>query len=280
MTPRPQARLVLGFPLAVVALIALLGAWPCDVRADGGCKPNTQQCQTNISCCSRNCAKPTVKHGAALFGICCPAGESVCPTSTALQCVNLSTDENNCGTCGTICTAPNTCGGGGAAGKCGCTPATSCPAGQNCGTAPDGCGGTLNCGTCTAPQTCGGGRTANVCGCTPTTCGAQDCGSIPDGCGGMLDCGPCPTTTTTTAVTTTTTIPASCGTHPAELVCHCGPDGPCQSITCASEQCGNGTFTCGVLQETCSQMCMADSCDPGTCATALCTDCTTGQPCQ
>jgi len=50
-----------------------------------------------------------------------------------------------------------------------CTPLTSCPAGDNCGTIPDGCGGALSCGTCNAPQTCGAGGTANVCA-APTTC--------------------------------------------------------------------------------------------------------------
>jgi hypothetical protein len=35
-----------------------------------------------------------------------------------------------------------------------CTPATACPAGTNCGTISDGCGGTINCGTCAAGQTC------------------------------------------------------------------------------------------------------------------------------
>src|SRR5579859_3218919 len=45
-----------------------------------------------------------------------------------------------------------------------CTPTTCAAKGASCGTIPDGCGGTLTCGTCTAPQTCGGGGTANVCG--------------------------------------------------------------------------------------------------------------------
>jgi len=45
---------------------------------------------------------------------------------------------------------------------------TTCAAqGKNCGTIPDGCGGTLSCGACTAPQTCGGGGVANVCGGAP-----------------------------------------------------------------------------------------------------------------
>jgi hypothetical protein len=45
-----------------------------------------------------------------------------------------------------------------------CTPTTCAAHGANCGSIPDGCGGTLTCGTCTAPQTCGGGGTSNVCG--------------------------------------------------------------------------------------------------------------------
>jgi hypothetical protein len=43
----------------------------------------------------------------------------------------------------------DTCGGGGTAGECGCTPLTAetaCPAGGgNCGTHPDNCGGTYYC---------------------------------------------------------------------------------------------------------------------------------------
>jgi hypothetical protein len=62
---------------------------------------------------------------------------------------------------------PQTCGGGGTANVCGCTP-TSCAAqGKNCGSISDGCGMTLPCGTCQSPNTCGGGGIANVCGCTP-----------------------------------------------------------------------------------------------------------------
>lgn len=76
---------------------------------------------------------------------------------------------------------------------CTCTPTTCAAQGKNCGSIPDGCGGTLNCGTCGSNQTC----TSNVCvaSCTPTTCAAQNrqCGTIPDGCGGTLTCGTCST---------------------------------------------------------------------------------------
>src|SRR5436189_11101 len=78
------------------------------------------------------------------------------------------TIANGCGgtvSCGPACTAPQTCGGGGTANVCGCTPLPSCPSGKNCGTIANGCGGTVSCGSaCSAPQTCGGGGTPNVCG--------------------------------------------------------------------------------------------------------------------
>src|SRR5439155_20781893 len=50
-----------------------------------------------------------------------------------------------------------------------CTPTACAAQGKNCGTIPDGCSGTLTCGSCTAPQTCGGGGVANVCGGTTST---------------------------------------------------------------------------------------------------------------
>ncbi|WP_164017773.1 Ig-like domain-containing protein [Pyxidicoccus trucidator] len=71
-----------------------------------------------------------------------------------------------------------------------CAPTTCAAQGKNCGTIPDGCGGTLSCGTCGAGQAC---SASNVCVCVPTTCAAQNrtCGAMSDGCGGTLDCGTC-----------------------------------------------------------------------------------------
>src|SRR5206468_355790 len=92
------------------------------------------------------------------------------PTTCAAQGKDCGTIADGCGgtlTCG-ACTAPQTCGGAGAANVCGtCTPTTCAAQGKNCGTIADGCGGTLTCGACTAPQTCGAG-VANVCGTAPT----------------------------------------------------------------------------------------------------------------
>ncbi len=46
-----------------------------------------------------------------------------------------------------------------ARGSSSCTPTTCVALGATCGTASDGCGGTLSCGSCTAPQYC----SANAC---------------------------------------------------------------------------------------------------------------------
>jgi len=116
----------------------------------------------------------------------------------------------------------------------GSCPAKTCSSyGFTCGTAADGCGGTLNCGTCSNPQTCGGSGTPNVCGvpaCVPKTCNAlgATCGSVGDGCGGTLACGTC-------------SNPLTCGGSGTPNVC-----GLCFPKTCASQG-----ATCGVVSDGC-----------------------------
>jgi formylglycine-generating enzyme len=65
------------------------------------------------------------------------------------------------------CTAPTTCGGGGARNVCGgdpsCVPSGNACAGLSCGTAADSCGNAVECGNCIAPQECGA-VTENQCG--------------------------------------------------------------------------------------------------------------------
>jgi hypothetical protein len=82
-----------------------------------------------------------------------------------------------------------------------CVPKTECPAGDDCGFAPDGCGGLISCGECDKGEACGVGNppVPNKCGkgtetCTPLTCAAQHktCGPVADGCGDKIDsCGEC-----------------------------------------------------------------------------------------
>ena len=101
-------------------------------------------------------------------------------------------DDGCCGqiNCGT-CSAPDTCGGGGTVGVCGCTPSTCASQGFLCGTAPDNCGGTLNCGTCPTGQSCN--LFYHFCQSGCQTCAGQafNCGTASDGCGGTLRCGKC-----------------------------------------------------------------------------------------
>lgn len=64
-----------------------------------------------------------------------------------------------------------------------CVPGTCESLAKNCGPTPDGCGGTLACGSCPSNQLCGGGGEANVCGgCVPDTCIAHNfkCGTMPE----------------------------------------------------------------------------------------------------
>ena len=68
-----------------------------------------------------------------------------------VQTTKLDSDPANCGTCGNACAAGYSC----SAGVCTCAPTTCAAHGWNCGTAPDGCGGTLNCGTCATGFVCG-----------------------------------------------------------------------------------------------------------------------------
>lgn len=76
--------------------------------------------------------------------------------------------------------------------QCGCTPTTCAAMGAQCGDLPDGCGGTLACGTCPGTETCGGAGVPHKCGCKPKTCAQlAGCGSLDDSCGGSVTCG-CP----------------------------------------------------------------------------------------
>ncbi|HQM09921.1 MAG TPA: hypothetical protein PK140_11025, partial [Polyangiaceae bacterium] len=76
-----------------------------------------------------------------------------------------------------------------------CVPKTCAQLEAECGSAPDGCGGKIDCGECMSGQVCGGGG-PNRCGtsaCFPKSCvqlGAQ-CGYISDGCATAIDCGSC-----------------------------------------------------------------------------------------
>ena len=214
---------------------------------------------------------------------------SCTPKSCADYPGTCGPQDDGCGgvtsSCG-ACQSPEYCGGGGQSpSQCGgnnghlsdggnpCTPATTCPAGQNCGVAADGCGGLINCGTCQNPQTCGGGGAPSQCGgnnginpdgsliCTPTTCAAlgNPCGQQGDGCGGVLTCTQC-------------VLPQTCGGGGAPGKCGgnngVSPDGSliCTPKTCASfpsTTCGPQADGCGGVTSYCNPCAAPDTCGGG-----------------
>jgi hypothetical protein len=140
-----------------------------DGKARCTCKGEGEKCANPAQCCGGQCRS----------GRCtgCPGETVFCDGS----CVDVQTSNQHCGSCENACTLPETCGGGGSSGQCGCTATTCAAQGFDCGDAPDGCGGTLHCGeNCPEEdQTCGGGGTPNVCGClapdSPCEPGTSQC---------------------------------------------------------------------------------------------------------
>ncbi|MDC3953641.1 hypothetical protein [Polyangium jinanense] len=183
---------------------------------NGGSSPcPTGQVSCNDTCvsaddpafgCGTGCTPCNVPHATAacVSGACavgtCNAGFSDCDGLATSGCESdTATDPNNCGACGTVCTAPNampTC----AASMCGvgpCTPGfadcdmmaeTGCE--TNTESDPQHCGGCDS--ACTVFETCTNG------GCEPNPCepGTADCNmDNADGCettlGTLLDCNFC-----------------------------------------------------------------------------------------
>jgi Carboxypeptidase regulatory-like domain/IPT/TIG domain len=93
-----------------------------------------------------------------------------------VQTTKLDSDHANCGACGNACGANESCTGG----ACLCAPTTCAAHSWNCGTAPDGCGGTLSCGTCANGLTCGGDGTPNRCEQPPGPCDLRGGAKIPN----------------------------------------------------------------------------------------------------
>jgi hypothetical protein len=107
-----------------------------------------------------------------------------------------------------------------------CTPDTCEGLGVACGTAPDGCGAQLDCGTCEAEGMDGP--------CVPRACEGR-CGSINDGCGGQVDCGGCDGGYSCESERCVATSCAELGTDPNA----CGGCGPLPIEP--AEQCPCGT---------------------------------------
>lgn len=228
-------------------------------------------CGVGTKACGGKCVPTDVTNGCADVTRCtaCATGETcvggpptTCqcvPESKAVTCskVDCGTVKNNCGQtvdCGTTkCLAPQSCGGGGVANMCGCTPLKHICDGSSCGTFTDSCGNPYSCG-CIKPFSCGGGGVLGQCGCTPTDpCGGgANCGTFSNGCLGNVTC--------------TCASPKTCGGGGVAGKCGCPPFDPAAACLEAGQVCGKipdncgGTVSCGTCTAPGYTRCCIDYC--------------------
>lgn len=170
-----------------------------------------------------------------------------------------------------------------------CVPKTCAQLGATCGSAPNGCGGKVTCGSCPAGQACGGGG-LNKCGtgsCAPKGCAqlGASCGWVSDGCSEALDCGNCPPPLTCggtkpnqcgCSAKTCAQLGVSCGAVPdacqGKVECGacasgqtCGGGGianQCGAGTCSAKTCSQLGTSCGLVSDGCSQVLDCGACTP------------------
>jgi hypothetical protein len=173
-------------------------------------------------------------------------------------------------------------------------------AGGACGTAPDGCGGSVSCGTCASNFACvvADGSTEGTCVCVPKSmsaaCGSNTCGTAPDGCGGTVDCGGCSDSTShcnvadggSAGVCCPTQCPPldNCGTvsAPGCPTIHCGTCCPGAPANCLVNS-GQTAGVCECIPRTFSQSCGDNNCgyaSDGCCGTVSCGTCTVPTSCN
>jgi len=97
-------------------------------------------------------------------------GGPTCPFGTTLcfgSCVDTGRDPHNCGGCGHVCAASDSCGGSGVPGVCGCTDDGNACSNKICGNVINNCGQTVSCGTCggTRPTCCTESCVCSTCEC-------------------------------------------------------------------------------------------------------------------
>jgi len=175
-----------------------------------------------------------------------PTNVDACSMCGTGQCIDLSSDPNNCGACGNICAPGASCIGG----ACACGTGSALCSGtcrdlradaQNCGA----CGNV--CGAMKPPLTGGG-----VWACSESQCTIMCTAPLSACAGGCFDL---------------TTDHDNCG--------QCGSS--CNSETCCSGACANtqdDNANCGTCGSTCSGTCESGSCcttpTEGTCTHDLC----------
>ena len=219
---------------------------------------------------------------AALAGcgtnIMCPATYSQC----AGVCIDTQHDPANCGACGTVCTADQSCNAGkcsiscgGGDTLCGTTCSNTMTDPNNCGTCGTACTGGQVCSSGKCTLTCVGGTT--LCGttCVSTQTDPANCGACNNTCptGQVCSSGKCGltcvggTTLCNNNCVNAMSDPSNCGSCGVQ----CTAGQVCTGGAC-SLTCGGGTTLCG---SACANT-QNDSSNCGSCGNA----CPNGQVCS
>lgn len=250
-----------------------------------GTKCGPACCEAGSQCCDNACCQGTC-YGEEL---CCPTGQLVCngaclapgqccvdsdcgpdyacsgnqcvcvpSTSCATAGLNCGSFTDDCGgayDCGT-CAQPQSCGGAGVEGVCGCAPSATCDG--KCGDIEDGCGGILSCGDCLQCQTCSGGVCVNAengVGCAKDACTMLS--SCIDGvCQGGQPI-TCPGDSLNQCVETICDPVSGCSSRATNEGLSCDSD-PCDPGICRNGSCQSNPKPCNECET-----CVAGECVPG-----------------
>jgi len=255
------------------------------VRCGADCCPAGAQC-CDGACCDGTCyggglccpADRLVCAGQCVDGCCssadCPPGWA-CGVETPYQCscvplVTCASSGQRCGPltddCGNVldcgdCEEPETCGGGGTAGTCGCMVTTTCDG--RCGAVTTNCGTALDCGLCAEP--CGGDGDCGLCevcssgACAPAAdglvcvhgCSSGYCEAGQCNLGKAIECppGPVPYIPCNAYQCVPTDLGAICVLMPFDEGGSCPHDDPCQVGICQEGVCVGAPRDCGVCGE-------------------------------
>jgi len=234
-------------------------------HAAGTCNPATGQCSNPAVADGTSCGVFANGVAACTNGVCalsqCSAGFANCDGSTSNGCeVNLTTDVNNCGTCGRACGAGSACVAGS------CIVTNTCVDQVKDGTETDvDCGGGT-CGTCAIGKKCNVNTdcTSNACNAATLTCVSSQCAdNHKDGTETDVDCGG--GSCVTCAVGKACNLDADCASNACDAISHLCVASQCldhrQDGTETDVDCG-GTNACSLCST--GLKCLVNTdCQPG-----------------
>jgi hypothetical protein len=175
--------------------------------------------------------------GGGSTGTSCQQGTSSCGS----QCVNLSTDRANCGSCGSTCSEDQTC----SSGHCSCvSPLSACGAacvnltsdGSNCGACGHSCSGQV-CSQGVCSSSCRTGEMACGNSCVNTATDPTNCGACGTRCAGGQACNN-----------------GACACTGGQQSC----SGQCTDVSSNAQNCGSCGHACAA-----GQTCAAGVCSGG-----------------